>query len=408
MGRGFRVLLTAVVLTLTLLAPGIAVADGEAVPGSLTDWGCHTVQSALDGLPPGTDYIVANLETGDVRSTLRTFRDASSGEWQKTGLLGPGFMIHQILQTRTQEDPRIQRIVSHKAVNSRSDCNRSQFFTHDNYEIEVRRFSLWTAPEIHYRMFFSPKVVDTHRPGRAGPHFAIFLDDVTVGIDALTDQREDQDAIRQEIWNNRERIEAQCCAPHSGEFASELGVISYINDTLDSYNVRIAGWRLAGEQEIVLILEPQVAPCVPGKYYTIVNKSSGKVLGVAGGSLNDGAPVVQWERDGTNNQKWSCMGAPEGYSTIVAAHSGKLLNVAEASPADGGRVIQWPRGNADNERWRFEEAGDGYYNLVAKHSGKLLGVAAGSRDRGAPVVQWRRDGTDNQAWRLEETMAPVR
>ncbi len=140
-----------------------------------------------------------------------------------------------------------------------------------------------------------------------------------------------------------------------------------------------------------------------GSYYTIVNKASGKVLGIGGGSLDNGAAVMQWDSDGTYNQKWRCELAGTGYYMLVAAHSGKLLNVAGASKEDGGRLIQWPQSNTDNERWKFVSTGDGYYNIIALHSGKVLGVEAGSVERGARVVQWRDDGTDNQRWRLEET-----
>ena len=189
-------------------------------------------------------------------------------------------------------------------------------------------------------------------------------------------------------------------ARHSGKV---LGVAA---GRLDD-GAPVVQWRNDGTDNQAWRLD-RVDQCVPGSHYTIINKGSGKVLGVAGGSLDNWARVVQWRSDGTKNQIWSCVNLDNGHFTIAAYHSGKLLNVAEASLMDGGRVIQWQRANADNERWQFQEVGDGYYNIVVKHSRKVLGVAAGRLEDGAPVVQWRRDGTDNQAWRLEKkTISPV-
>ena len=39
-------------------------------------------------------------------------------------------------------------------------------------------------------------------------------------------------------------------------------------------------------------------------YYSLVNVRSGLVADVSGGSLNDGAQVVQWAANGGTNQQW--------------------------------------------------------------------------------------------------------
>lgn len=172
----------------------------------------------------------------------------------------------------------------------------------------------------------------------------------------------------------------------------------------------IVQWRSDGTDNQQWTFQETAAPvaCIPGKYYRVANKGSGKVLGVAAGSVEDGAQIVQWDSDGTNNQKWSCESVPGGYYMLAARHSGKVLNVPEASMADGAGITQWPAvTGAGNEQWQFVPTGDGYYNIVARHSGKVLGVAAGSQERGAPIVQWHSDGTDNQRWNLlEVTLLP--
>jgi hypothetical protein len=130
-------------------------------------------------------------------------------------------------------------------------------------------------------------------------------------------------------------------------------------------------------------------------------RHSGKVLDVSGISLDNGAPVIQWDWWGGDNQRWRLEAVGDGYVRAVAQHSGKVLDVSGISPDNGAPVIQWDWWGGDNQRWRFEPVADGVNRLVAKHSGKVLDVSGISRDNGAPVIQWDWWGGDNQRWEYQ-------
>jgi hypothetical protein len=39
-------------------------------------------------------------------------------------------------------------------------------------------------------------------------------------------------------------------------------------------------------------------------FYILRNRATGKLIDVSGGSLSDGANVIQWTDNGGSNQKW--------------------------------------------------------------------------------------------------------
>jgi hypothetical protein len=130
-------------------------------------------------------------------------------------------------------------------------------------------------------------------------------------------------------------------------------------------------------------------------------RHSGKVLDVSGISPDNGAPVIQWDHWGGDNQRWRLEAVGDGYVRAVAQHSGKVLDVSGISTDNGAPLIQWDWWGGDNQRWLFDTVTDGVHRLVAKHSGKVLDVSGISRDNGAPVIQWDWWGGDNQRWEYQ-------
>jgi hypothetical protein len=123
-----------------------------------------------------------------------------------------------------------------------------------------------------------------------------------------------------------------------------------------------------------------------GQYYRIVAEHSDKCLDVSGVLPENGAAVIQWERNGGDNQLWSFV--PEGDAfRIVAKHSGRCLDVSEASPSDGAAVIQWDCNGGENQLWKLVAEGD-TFKLMATHSGKCLSISGGSQSNGAAIFQW--------------------
>jgi hypothetical protein len=74
--------------------------------------------------------------------------------------------------------------------------------------------------------------------------------------------------------------------------------------------------------------------------------------------------------------------------------------VKDASKDNGAPIVQWDWWGGDNQKWRLEHVGGGIARIVSVHSGKVLDVKDASRDNGAPIVQWDWWGGDNQKWQL--------
>ncbi|MBB5801821.1 alpha-L-fucosidase [Saccharothrix ecbatanensis] len=137
----------------------------------------------------------------------------------------------------------------------------------------------------------------------------------------------------------------------------------------------------------------------PG-YRKLVNRRSGKVLDVSGGSTEDGAAIVQWTDNGGTNQQWELVDAGDGYVKVVSRRSGKVLDVTGGSMDDGAPVVQWPDGGGANQHWRVVDVGDGYVKLVCRRSGKVLDVTGGVSTDGAKIIQYRDANSTNQHWQL--------
>ena len=141
-------------------------------------------------------------------------------------------------------------------------------------------------------------------------------------------------------------------------------------------------------------------PFNPSAYYRIVNRNSGKVLDVNGGSTADGAAVIQWTWGGGNNQQWQLVDQGGGYYRIQNRNSGKPADVNGGSTANGATVIQWGWNGGANQQWQIVDNGNGYYRILNRNSGQAMDVNAGSTANGASVIQWPWNAGNNQQWQI--------
>ncbi|MBA2394871.1 MAG: RICIN domain-containing protein [Ktedonobacteraceae bacterium] len=131
-------------------------------------------------------------------------------------------------------------------------------------------------------------------------------------------------------------------------------------------------------------------------HYTLVNRNSGKVLDVSGGSTANGAGVIQYMSHSSTNQQWSIVAA-SGYYKLVNVKSGKDLDVSNSSTANGGAIDQWTATGGANQQWNLVPVGN-YYELVNRNSGDLLTVNGDSMTNGASVVQSLDQYATSQQW----------
>ncbi|MFE6946121.1 RICIN domain-containing protein [Streptomyces chartreusis] len=185
--------------------------------------------------------------------------------------------------------------------------------------------------------------------------------------------------------------------------------------------------------------------------FRIIHAPSGKVLDVAGGSVDAGASLLCWGWHGGDNQRFKY---DLDTGTLTAYHSGrqigvklapgmfppdvmdeapvvqgeangvdfghyagryrffgeevqaangtaKVWDVVQASQDNGERVIMWNRTHGKNQKFSFERvAGTALYRIIAQHSGKVLDIEGASMDPGARLIQWDWHGGKNQMFAI--------
>lgn len=136
-----------------------------------------------------------------------------------------------------------------------------------------------------------------------------------------------------------------------------------------------------------------------GHTYKLVNRNSGKVLGITGASTAAGAVAVQWSDNGTADHNWTAT-LVNGYYRLKNANSGLVLGISGASSSDGALAVQWSdNGTADHD-WSFTDTGSAVYKLVNRNSSKVLGISGMSTSDGAQALQWTDNGTTDHLWTL--------
>ena len=148
-----------------------------------------------------------------------------------------------------------------------------------------------------------------------------------------------------------------------------------------------------------------IQPVINGRYI-LVNRNSGMVMEVDGGSSVDGANVQQGSNTGGTYQQWdvtpvdSRVGGDFSYFSITAVHSGKSLDDYDWSLENGGNIVQWNDAKGANQQRYLEYAEDGWFYIRSRHSAKCLEVANASGAEGENVHQWEKTGGANQQWRF--------
>jgi len=161
------------------------------------------------------------------------------------------------------------------------------------------------------------------------------------------------------------------------------------------------------ERVINITWGEDVQPAINGRY-VLVNKASGMVAEVAGGSSQDGANFLQGTYSGATYQQWDIkpvdtrIGGDFSYSSINAAHSGKSVDIYNWSLEDGGNIATWGDGKGANQQWFFDYAGDGWFYIGSRHSGLFLEGASDNN-----IVQRKKSENDNLLWRFLPVDATV-
>ena len=138
--------------------------------------------------------------------------------------------------------------------------------------------------------------------------------------------------------------------------------------------------------------------------YYIVNDASDKVLDYPGGSPTNGAIIDQWQLNGGTNQQRHTVPVSTTSSgtvlyTLVNASSGLVLGDPGFSPTSGTGIIQWQWNGGLNEQWEIQTTGTLTW-IVNASSGLVLGDPWSSTSNWTQMNQSvDKDGL-NEQWTL--------
>jgi hypothetical protein len=97
---------------------------------------------------------------------------------------------------------------------------------------------------------------------------------------------------------------------------------------------------------------------------------------------------------------WTFVDVGGGQFRIVNKASGRVLGIQNASTSQGASALIWYDSGATDHKWTVEPDGAGHYKLRNVNSGLLLGVTNMSTSSGAQVIQWGDTGTADHLWNL--------
>ncbi|GAA5127030.1 hypothetical protein GCM10023212_31210 [Luteolibacter yonseiensis] len=140
----------------------------------------------------------------------------------------------------------------------------------------------------------------------------------------------------------------------------------------------------------------------PLPYFMIVNKTSGKSIGLNPGNASiifNGAASNQWTYDyDEETQRWALMPTPDRtHFKIVSCISGRVICPVGKSTSNGAQMHTWMYNKDESQMWDVIYSGDGWYKIKNFGSGKVLDVADSNTDDNGRIQQWTDDGSANSS-----------
>ncbi|MGC0422483.1 RICIN domain-containing protein [Embleya sp. AB8] len=123
-------------------------------------------------------------------------------------------------------------------------------------------------------------------------------------------------------------------------------------------------------------------------------------LGIQGGSVNYGAPVIQWNCNNNSDQRWY-QRWESGRLELVNVNSGLCLDIPGGSRNAGVGLVQWQCNGGANQKWFTRNARYGSV-LMSNYNQLVADMPGGTDALGTQLIQWYPggDGSDNQQWFL--------
>jgi hypothetical protein len=131
----------------------------------------------------------------------------------------------------------------------------------------------------------------------------------------------------------------------------------------------------------------------PTGLFVIATRNGGnKVLGLSGGSTDDGTKVMTADYvKGDQSQLWKSVPAGDGWVYIENAKSGTVMSVAGNGTGNGSEVIIARKSpGSTSQMWKVSPVANqkDAIKVVGRASGRLIGVDAKSTSSGARILLW--------------------
>jgi hypothetical protein len=142
---------------------------------------------------------------------------------------------------------------------------------------------------------------------------------------------------------------------------------------------------------------------IPGQFYRIIAKHSGKAIGSNGTVRSRGAILAQVESAQDDfGQQFTFERDGEHFYNIRYRHNSQNIDVFSEKTDDNAAVGQWDQSPGHwNQQFSILPAGDGTHFISARHSAKFLCVQGRGMPAGIPVVQHRWTGGDHFLFTIE-------
>lgn len=148
---------------------------------------------------------------------------------------------------------------------------------------------------------------------------------------------------------------------------------------------------------VVLLAQPASAIVNP-VVISLKNVQSGMCMDVLGFNQNNNAPVVQWDCNGADNQKWTLEKKGDNEYALKIKFNGNCLDMT-TSLADNVQVTVFPCHYAAHQLWFFERLQDNpnEFQIRNKHTNKCLenGIQT---EKGKPVFQLQCHQATHLRW----------
>jgi regulation of enolase protein 1 (concanavalin A-like superfamily) len=137
----------------------------------------------------------------------------------------------------------------------------------------------------------------------------------------------------------------------------------------------------------------------PGTY-RVRNRGTLKMLD-NGGSIADGAQVMQFENSTGTSQRWTVTLLSGGYFSLQCVSGGRYLD-SLGNVADGSPIGQSAASASTSQQWQIVQTDSGYFKIINRANGKCLDAGGQTAD-GTGMQNWTSDSSLDQQWKFVST-----